>query len=56
MSVMTYACPTWGHTADVHLLKLQHLQNRALHAIEVLTGAHQCILEERAPGTHWIGG
>jgi hypothetical protein len=25
-SVMTYACPTWEHAADAHLLKLQRLQ------------------------------
>jgi hypothetical protein len=29
---MTYACPTWEYAADAHLLKLQRLQNRALHA------------------------
>jgi hypothetical protein len=32
-SVMTYACPTWECAADAHLLKLQRLQNRVLHAI-----------------------
>jgi hypothetical protein len=32
-SVMTYACSTWGHAADAHLLKLQRLQNRVLCAI-----------------------
>jgi hypothetical protein len=30
---MTYACPTWEHLADAHLLKLQHLQNTVLRAI-----------------------
>jgi hypothetical protein len=31
--VMTYADPTWEFVADRYLLKLQHLQNRVLHAI-----------------------
>jgi hypothetical protein len=30
---MTYACPTWEFTADAHLLKFQHLQNRVLRTI-----------------------
>jgi hypothetical protein len=30
-SVMTYACPTWELAADIHLLKLQRLQNKVLH-------------------------
>jgi hypothetical protein len=31
---MTYTCPTWEQdAADAHLLKLQRLQNRVLHAI-----------------------
>jgi hypothetical protein len=30
---MTYACPTWVHAADAHLLKLQRLQKRVLRAI-----------------------
>jgi hypothetical protein len=30
---MTYACPTWEYMADGHLLKLQCVQNRILHAI-----------------------
>jgi hypothetical protein len=30
---MNYACPTWDYAADVHLLKLQRLQNRLLRAI-----------------------
>jgi hypothetical protein len=30
--MMTYACPTWEHAADAHLLKLQRLQNRLLRA------------------------
>jgi hypothetical protein len=29
---MTYACPTWEYAADIHLLKLQRLQNRVLRA------------------------
>jgi hypothetical protein len=29
---MTYACPTWEYAVDVHLLKLQRLQNRAFGA------------------------
>jgi hypothetical protein len=29
-SVMTYACPDWEFTTDICLLKLQHLQNKAL--------------------------
>jgi hypothetical protein len=27
---MTYACPAWEFTADTHLMKLQHLQNKVL--------------------------
>jgi hypothetical protein len=27
-SVMTYACPTWNFSADIHLMKLQSLQNK----------------------------
>jgi hypothetical protein len=30
---MTYACPTWEFVVDSHLMKLQRLQNRVLHAI-----------------------
>jgi hypothetical protein len=30
---MTYASTTWEYAADAHLLKLQRLQNRVLHAI-----------------------
>jgi hypothetical protein len=30
---MTYVCPTWEFAADTHLMKLQRLQNRFLHAI-----------------------
>jgi hypothetical protein len=29
-SVMTYACPVWDFAAEIHLLKLQCLQNRVL--------------------------
>jgi hypothetical protein len=29
---MTHACPTWENAEDAHLLKLQRLQNRVLHA------------------------
>jgi hypothetical protein len=32
-SVVTYFCPIWKHVADVHLLKLQLLQNIILSAI-----------------------
>jgi hypothetical protein len=31
--VMTYACPAWELATETHLLKLQHLQNRALCTI-----------------------
>jgi hypothetical protein len=31
-SVTTYACFAWEYAADVHLLKLQRLQNRVLSA------------------------
>jgi hypothetical protein len=31
---MVYACPTWEHAADAHILKLQRLQNRVLRAID----------------------
>jgi hypothetical protein len=34
--VRTYACPTCEYTADAHVLKLQWLQNRELHATENL--------------------
>jgi hypothetical protein len=29
-SAMTYACPAWEFAAEIHLLKLQRLQNRVL--------------------------
>jgi hypothetical protein len=32
-SVLTYACPTWEFAADIHLLKLQRLQNKVLRSI-----------------------
>jgi hypothetical protein len=32
-SIITYACPTWEFAADIHLMKLQRLQNRVLRAI-----------------------
>jgi hypothetical protein len=32
-SVMTYACPAWEFAAEIHLLKLQRLQNRVLRTI-----------------------
>jgi hypothetical protein len=32
-SVMAYDCPIWEHAANDHLLKLQDLQNRVLHAV-----------------------
>jgi hypothetical protein len=28
--VMTYACSAWEYAEDIHLLKLQHLQNKVL--------------------------
>jgi hypothetical protein len=37
-SAMTYACSTWEHVADAHLLKLQCQQKRILHAIGNLDG------------------
>jgi hypothetical protein len=30
---MTYACPAWEFAAEIHLLKLQRLQNRVLRTI-----------------------
>jgi hypothetical protein len=33
---MTYASPAWEFAADTHLLKLQRLQNKVLHAITKL--------------------
>jgi hypothetical protein len=33
MSIRIYACPTWEYAANAHVLKLQRLQNRVLHAI-----------------------
>jgi hypothetical protein len=32
MSVMTYVCTSWDYVADAHLLNLQRLRNRVLHA------------------------
>jgi hypothetical protein len=32
-SIMTYAYPTWEFAADIHLMKLQCLQNRVLCTI-----------------------
>jgi hypothetical protein len=32
-SVMVYACPAWEFAAEIHLLKLQRLQNRVLRTI-----------------------
>jgi hypothetical protein len=32
-SVMTYACPAWEFTADIHLSKFQRLQNNILRTI-----------------------
>jgi hypothetical protein len=29
-SVVTYACPAWKLAAEIHLLKLQRLQNKVL--------------------------
>jgi hypothetical protein len=34
--VMTYGCPTWEYAMDVHLLKLQRLQNRVLHVTGIV--------------------
>jgi hypothetical protein len=33
VAVMTYACPSWEFAAEIHLLKLQCLQNRVLCTI-----------------------
>jgi hypothetical protein len=33
LMIMIYACPTWEHAADSHLLKLQRLGNRVLSTI-----------------------
>jgi hypothetical protein len=30
--IMTYACSVWKFVAEIHLLKLQHMQNKFLHA------------------------
>jgi hypothetical protein len=40
-SIMTYACPTWEFAKDIHLMKLQRLQNRVLLVLAGLTGAQQ---------------
>jgi hypothetical protein len=32
-NALTYACPTWEHAVDAHILKLQLLQNRVLCCI-----------------------
>jgi hypothetical protein len=32
-SIMTYASPTWVFAVDIHLMKLQRLQNRVLRTI-----------------------
>jgi hypothetical protein len=31
---MTYPCPTWEFAADIHLLKLQRLQNKVLNFVQ----------------------
>jgi hypothetical protein len=33
-SVMTYASPAWESAADIHLIKLQRLQNKVLRTID----------------------
>jgi hypothetical protein len=30
---MAYACPAWEFAAEIHLLKLQRLQNKVLRTI-----------------------
>jgi len=40
-SVMTYTHPTHVFEADTHLLKLLHLQNKAVHSIGSFHCAHQ---------------
>jgi hypothetical protein len=32
-SVITYACPAWEFATDIHLLKLQRMQNKVLRTI-----------------------
>jgi hypothetical protein len=32
---MTYACPIWEFATEIHLLKLQRLQNRVLRTIGI---------------------
>jgi hypothetical protein len=33
-SVKTYGCPAWEFATDIHLTKLQRLQNKVLHTID----------------------
>jgi hypothetical protein len=40
-SVMTFACPILEYVVNVHLLKLQCLQNIVLRVTVILTGTHQ---------------
>jgi hypothetical protein len=50
--VMTYACPTWEHVANAHLLKLQRLQNKVLRAIGNLdrrTSVHELQVAFKVP-------
>jgi hypothetical protein len=37
---MTYACPAWEFAAEIHLLKLQRLQNKVLCTIDNFPKAH----------------
>jgi hypothetical protein len=40
-SVMTYASPAWEFAADIHLMKLQHLQNKVPPPLAIIQGAHR---------------
>jgi hypothetical protein len=39
-SLMTYVCPAWEFTADIHLLKSQRLQNKVLRTYEKVSKVH----------------
>jgi hypothetical protein len=38
---MTYACPTWELAAEIHLFKLQRLQNKVLRTNSNHSGSKQ---------------
>jgi hypothetical protein len=54
-SIMTYTCSTWEYATDVHLFKLQHLQNRLLRTIGNLdrcTPVHELHMTFKIPNVY----